>query len=65
MEGDRDSRIQCSITRLMSTWHSRNPPWQVKGILAAVPLALVAFDEVEHDPEQVRLLVVARKPSGE
>jgi SAM-dependent methyltransferase len=38
---------------------------EVEGILSAVSLELVAFDEVEHDPEQVRLLVVARKPSGE
>jgi SAM-dependent methyltransferase len=38
---------------------------EVEGILASVPLELVAFDEVEHDQEQVRLLVVARKPSDE
>jgi SAM-dependent methyltransferase len=34
----------------------------VEGILSGIPLELVAFDEVEHLPEWVRLLVVARKP---
>jgi SAM-dependent methyltransferase len=36
---------------------------EVEEILSNVPLELVAFDEVEHDPEYPRLLVVARKAS--
>jgi SAM-dependent methyltransferase len=35
---------------------------QLREILSRIPLDLVAFDEVEHDPEWARLLVVARKP---
>jgi CBS domain-containing protein len=35
---------------------------EVEEILSAVPLELVAFDEVEHAPGWTRLLVVARKP---
>jgi SAM-dependent methyltransferase len=35
---------------------------ELEGILDATGLELVAFDEVEHDPEHTRLLVVARKP---
>ena len=35
---------------------------EVEGILSGISLELMAFDEVEHDPEYVRLLVVARKP---
>lgn len=34
---------------------------ELEGILSGIPLDLVAFDEVEHAPGQVRLLVVARK----
>jgi CBS domain-containing protein len=37
------------------------PRAEVEEILSRIPLELVAFDEVEHDLEQVRLLVVARK----
>jgi CBS domain-containing protein len=36
---------------------------EVEEILSAVPLELVAFDEVDHDSEHLRLLVVAQKPS--
>jgi SAM-dependent methyltransferase len=35
----------------------------VEEILERVQLELVGFDEVHHSPEQVRLLVVARKPA--
>jgi hypothetical protein len=35
---------------------------EVEEILKAAGLELVAFDEVCHLPEYVRLLVVARKP---
>jgi CBS domain-containing protein/SAM-dependent methyltransferase len=33
---------------------------EIQAILADLPLDLIAFDEVEHDPAHVRLLVVAR-----
>ena len=42
-------------------WYSRE---EVEEILSSVALELVAFDEVEHDPDYVRLLVVARKTRG-
>lgn len=35
---------------------------EIEEILGRVGLELVAFDEVRHDPEHMRLLVVARKP---
>lgn len=35
---------------------------EVEEILRSVPLDLVTFDEVRHSAEQVRMLVVARKP---
>jgi CBS domain-containing protein len=42
-------------------WYSRA---EVEEILSRVGLELVTFDDVEHDPEYVRLLVVARKPAA-
>jgi SAM-dependent methyltransferase len=36
---------------------------EVEGILSGISLEFLAFDEVEHDPGYVRLLVVARKPA--
>jgi hypothetical protein len=44
-----------------SRWYSRD---EVRELLQEIPLELVAFDEVQHDPEFTRLLVVARQPSG-
>jgi SAM-dependent methyltransferase len=37
---------------------------QVRELVAAAGLDLVAFDEVLHDPQHPRLLVVAGRPSG-
>jgi hypothetical protein len=42
-----------------SRWYSRE---EVAELLKEVPLALVAFDAVEHAPDFRRLLVVARNP---
>jgi len=36
---------------------------ELQAMLSAMSLQFVAFDEVEHAPGQVRLLVVARKPA--
>lgn len=41
-------------------WYTRSETLE---ILESVSLELVAFDQVQHDPDHSRLLVVARKPA--
>ncbi len=41
-------------------WYTRS---EILEILESVSLELVAFDQVQHDPDHSRLLVVARKPA--
>jgi len=56
LEGNRTIFEQDKVTYIK--WYTRD---EVKSIVNRIPLQLVSFDEVRHDPEHQRLLVVARK----
>ena len=42
-------------------WYNKS---EILEILKCVNLELVTFDQVQHDQDYIRLLVVARKPSS-
>jgi SAM-dependent methyltransferase len=56
IEGNRRLFESDKVTYIK--WYTRD---EVEEILARIPLQLVSFDEVQHDPEYRRLFVVARK----
>lgn len=59
IEGDRKLFEEDRVTYIK--WYSKD---QVHKILNSILLELVSFDEVYHDPDHPRLLVIARKSKG-